>query len=540
MILQLTDSLEKVFKKSPPKRTLTKFSVLKSQRYNMQLCIYNPDWLKTGASVRVEGDLARYCTMRVVEEISAGLVNYQTKDDYYIFDEDGARSYPDWLRPICEGDLMLGGRLWTTIWISLEVDKLASVGKSTLRFVLTDESGDISSTSVEVEVIDAILPTSDLYFTNWMHYDAIADYYQIKPWSDRYYEVWSGYLSTAIKHGVNIVYVPLFTPPLDTQVGGERTDVQLVDISVESDGGYHFDFGKLDKFIDFCRDRGVHKYEMCHLTTQWGAKACPKIMATTPNGYERIFGWDTPSTSEEYYAFLGEFLPRLDSYLVDKDIAKDVYFHISDEPSEEQWDTYSNVAGYVKNLLNGYKVIDASSTTSNPYVDIPVLSTTHIGEDVPEGIWAYYCCTASDNYLSNRFFNMPSLRNRIIGMQLYETGIEGFLHWGFNFYNTAFSLRRINPYVTSDAGGAFPAGDSFVVYPSDDGAMDSLRLEVLYEGIQDRMSLKVLESMIGRDRVLEILHGEGVRGLREYPHSDDWLLTFREKINDLIRRHINN
>ena len=539
MILTLTDSLEKVFKNSGPRRTLRSFSVLKAQRYNMQLCIFNPDWLKTGVRIRIEGALAPYCSTRVVEEISAGLVNYQTKDDYYIFEEDSARSYPDLLRPIEEGDLLIGGKLWTTLWITLDTPKDIQAGREVLRFTLFDEQGDIASSEVEVEVIDAILPSSDLDFTNWMHYDAIADYYGVEPWSDRYYEILGTYLDSAINHGINIVYVPLFTPPLDTQIGGERTEVQLVDISVNDDGEYHFDFGRLDEFVDFCHSRGVGTYEMCHLTTQWGAKACPKIMATTPYGYEKIFGWDTSSTSEEYCRFLKEFLTRLDSYLVEKGIDREVYFHISDEPSEEQWEQYSKVASFVKGLLKGYQVIDASSTTSNPYVDIPVLSTTHIGEDVPEGVWAYYCCTASDNYLSNRFFNMPSLRNRIIGMQLYETGIEGFLHWGFNFYNTAFSLRRINPFVTSDAGGAFPSGDSFVVYPGVNGAMDSLRLEVLYEGIEDRMSLKMLESMIGRERVLEILHSEGVRGLREYPHSEEWLLAFRDKVNALIKQNLN-
>ncbi|MBR7160038.1 MAG: DUF4091 domain-containing protein [Clostridia bacterium] len=539
MILTLTDSLEKVFKNSGPKRTLRSFSVLKAQRYNMQLCIFNPDWLKTGVHIRIEGALAPYCSTRVVEEISAGQTNYQTKDDYYIFEEDSARSYPDLLRPIEEGDLLIGGKLWTTLWITLDTPKEIQAGREVLRFTLFGEQGDIASSEVEVEVIDAILPSSDLHFTNWMHYDSIADYYGVEPWSDRYYEILGTYLDSAINHGVNMVYVPLFTPPLDTQIGGERTEVQLVDISVNDDGEYHFDFGRLDEFVDFCRSRGVGRYEMCHLTTQWGAKACPKIMATTPYGYEKIFGWDTSSTSEEYCRFLEEFLPRLDSYLVEKGIDRKVYFHISDEPSEEQWQQYSKVASFVKGLLKGYQVIDASSTTSNPYVDIPVLSTTHIGEDVPEGIWAYYCCTASDNYLSNRFFGMPSLRNRILGMQLYETGIEGFLHWGFNFYNTAFSLRRINPFVTSDAGGAFPSGDSFVVYPGVNGAMDSLRLEVLYEGIEDRMSLKMLESMIGRERVLEILHSEGVRGLREYPHSEEWLLSFRDKVNALIKQNLN-
>ena len=101
---------------------------------------------------------------------------------------------------------------------------------------------------------------------------------------------------------MNMLYVPLFTPPLDTEVGGERTTVQLVGVTRQN-GKYSFDFSELKRFMDFAAAHKIKYYEMSHLTTQWGAKACPKIMAKTENGCERIFGWDTSSLSEEYKAF---------------------------------------------------------------------------------------------------------------------------------------------------------------------------------------------------------------------------------------------
>lgn len=119
-------------------------------------------------------------------------------------------------------------------------------------------------------------------------------------------------------------------------------------------------------------------------------------------------------------------------------------------------------------------------------------------------------------------------------MQLYERDINGFLHWGFNFYNTVLSYRPINPLCVSDAGGAFPAGDSFVVYPGHNGAWDSLRLEVFYDALQDRMILKLLESFIGREKVLDLLHNEGVRGWKEYPRDAKWHIMFREKLNKMV------
>ena len=129
---------------------------------------------------------------------------------------------------------------------------------------------------------------------------------------------------------------------------------------------------------------------------------------------------------------------------------------------------------------------------------------------------------------------MPSQRNRIIGYQLYEMDRKGFLHWGFNFYNSQYSRRSVNPFLETDARGVFPSGDSYVVYPGEEGALDSLRLEVFYEAIQDRMALIALEQKIGRKEVLDLLHGEGVRGFSEYPRNAVWHKRFREKINRLI------
>ena len=76
---------------------------------------------------------------------------------------------------------------------------------------------------------------------------------------------------------MNMLYVPLFTPPLDTEVGGERTTVQLVG-ATRQNGKYSFDFSELKRFMDFAAAHKIKYYEMSHLTTQWGAKACPKIM----------------------------------------------------------------------------------------------------------------------------------------------------------------------------------------------------------------------------------------------------------------------
>lgn len=119
-------------------------------------------------------------------------------------------------------------------------------------------------------------------------------------------------------------------------------------------------------------------------------------------------------------------------------------------------------------------------------------------------------------------------------MQLYRNGAKGFLHWGYNFYNTALSRRSVDPFFETDAGGSFQSGDSFIVYPGEKGALDSLRLEVFREGMQDYRALLLLEQCAGREKVLSFLHEAGIDGFTQYPRGREDFLAVRQKLNRLI------
>ncbi len=541
MQVQIASSLDKIFPNIAPTTIITQGTMLKNERYHLQLCLFN-DTLRaqTNVKVEVQGSLKQYCSFRAVDYVPAQKTKFETWDDYYIFQDDHAGIYPDLLRPFENGDVIVPANQWKSVWCTIFCEKGLQSGQHNLRFVVTQEDGTQTTVAFAVEVIDACLPKSDLLYTNWFHYDCIAQYYHVKPWSKKYYRLLGSFIDSAVSHGVNIIYTPIFTPPLDTNVGGERQDVQLVSVAVQEDGKYAFDFTRLNDFFDFCMEKGIEYFEISHLATQWGATACPKIMAQTQNGYQRIFGWDTPSLGEEYKTFLSQFLPELYVLIRNKGIENKVFFHVSDETKEEDFDGYCRLTNYIKQFIGECKIIDATAIFAETPIDIPVVATTHAADCDNPNSWVYYCVTSCDQYLSNRFFNMPSQRNRILGMQLYQQDKKGFLHWGFNFYNTILSYRGINPFTCSDAGGGFPAGDAFVVYPGQNGALDSLRLEVFYDGLQDRMALKLLERYLGRSYVLQLLNEEGVRGWSEYPHSTAWHVAFRDKINGQIARAIQN
>lgn len=534
--LNTYSSLEKIFPQLEPGLASSKGSMLRNERYHFQVNAYNDGEATMGYSLRIESDIKKFVTVRTVAYVP-GFVNvFEDSDDYVIFPKgQDVRLYPDVLLPTDDLPFALRGWQNNVFWVTVHAPEGLPVGEHAIKICLTCEDKK-TECSFTLDVKDAMLPESDLIYTNWMHYDCISEAHGVEPFGDEFYKYFDSYLRTAVSHGMNMLYTPVFTPALDTYIGGERMTVQLVDIKRHGET-YEFDFSRLDRFIDFAKERGIRYFEISHLTTQWGAKACPKIMASTEEGYKPIFGWDTPSDGAEYKSFLTQFLPKLDAFLKKKGVDKYTYFHISDEPQSEHYEHYTRVHNFIRPLISDYKLMDATSDEKNSLgLDCPVMATVHMTnpKTLPTDCWVYYCCAPRNRYMSNRFFNMPSQRNRILGFQLYDTDRKGFLHWGFNFYNSQYSYRTVNPYLEADANGSFPSGDSYVVYPSKDGALTSLRLEVFYDALQDRMALIALERKIGREATLKLLHDEGVSGFSDYPRDAEWHMAFRERINDLI------
>ena len=328
--------------------------------------------------------------------------------------------------------------------------------------------------------------------------------------SEAHWEIIEQFVKTAADHGINMILTPIFTPPLDTEVGGERPTVQLVDVE-KSGSTYSFGFDKLKRWIDMCRANGIEYFEFSHLFTQWGAKHAPKIVAKENGELKRIFGWDTDATSEEYKNFMDQFLPELVRFIEDNGLKEFSYFHVSDEPRLDDLESYKSASEIIKKHLEGFLIIDALSNYEfyeKGLVANPIPASNHIEpflENKVPNLWTYYCCSQYKE-VANRFFNMPSARNRILGIQLYKFDIVGFLQWGYNFWYSQYSRYPIDPFRVTDAGHAFPSGDAFAVYPGEDGQpLESLRLEVFYEALQDLRALKLLEELIGRDAVMKML-----------------------------------
>lgn len=529
------------------------WSALRGERTAIQIAV-RWDWrpgapqYRALARLRIESPLVGLITVNRVVSVPVRLPAYPVHDENILTDQPGL--IPDLLQamePLTDEYgpywlLRLPDAQWQTCWLELVVPPDCPAGTHNLTIRVETEKEELVCTQqTDLTVIDADLPEQTLLHTEWFHSDCLADTYRVPVFSEDWWRIVGHFMRMAADHGINLLLTPVFTPPLDTAIGGERTTVQLVDVQRAADT-WHFDFTRLKRWIDLARSCGISRFEVSHLFTQWGARATPKIMATIDGVYQRVFGWDTPADGPDYGEFLAAFLPRLVECLDGCGLAGRCVFHISDEPSLPSLEQYRTARDRVAPWIGDYPIIDALSDFAfyqTGAVSKPVPANNHIepflAAQVP-GLWTYYCCGQHLD-VSNRFMAMPSARNRIIGVQLYLHQIEGFLHWGYNFYNNQYSLAPINPYLINDADGAFPAGDAFLVYPGPDGKPEaSLRLKVFHQALSDLRALQRLEQLTSRDQVVDLIrsHLDGPLTFARYPQEAAWLMQLRRDVDRAI------
>lgn len=488
--------------------------------------------------------LGSWISLRRVESVPVRVpVKGECSDENYLSLEPGL--YPDVLVDAADGPVFFPAEQWWALWVEIDVPEDAPAGVQPFTLLLkADDGREMGRVETQIQVIPAVLPPQEIMHTEWFHADCLADYYQVPAFSPRHWEIIESFVRTAVRRGCNMLLTPHLTPALDTRVGGERTTVQLVEIWAEGEH-YRFDFTRLKQWIDMALACGVKWLEMAHLFTQWGAKAAPKVMVWENGKETRRFGWDTPAVGGAYTAFLREYLPALTAQLRAWGVADRCYFHISDEPHGDQLESYRAAKQSVAPLLAGFPIMDALSDYAifeQSGIHTPVVSIGALDaflEKRVSPLWGYYCCGPT-RVTTNCFIQMPLARTRALGLQLWKYQLAGFLRWGYNFYNTMHSVARINPYLDTEAGGSFPAGDSFLVYPGRDGKPEeSLRLMALHEAFQDARALSLLESLIGRDKALQVLEAAaGEVTLTHYPWETQAMLATRAAINDAIAKAV--
>ena len=528
---------------------ITKETVLRGERFTYQISMRSD--APVIGNIKIESPLLDHIKIYKVEQsvMDAPVID-RIQEIGYITTEPGLM--PDLLLPLDNNGYLTLNMAGKTVWIEVNIPNDFPAGEYTIKF--SYETFDfnnpdaphaiIATKTMTIEVLPLAKKEQSLIYTRWFYADCIADYHNVPIWSDAHFDLVEAYIREAVDVGINMILVPIHTPPLDTAIGTFRPCVQLVDIEKKGEK-YIFGFEKLRRFIQICKRQGVRYYEMAHMFSQWGAKCAANIMVEENGAKSYMFGWHVTSQAPEYIEFLRQYISALSNELELLGVSENTYYHISDEPTIDKIDAYRTAVELIRPFIGNCHTFDALSSTEfyeQGLVECPVTGVSHIQDfmslNVPNQ-WVYYCCEPQQIY-TNSLIAMPSCRTRILGVLIYKYDIKGFLHWGFNFYNSVVSYYKVNPYVTTSCDGRLPSGDPFIVYPAKDGAYPSVRGKVTYEAIGDMDLCRTLEEYIGRDEVIKLIDNVAGMDVRFdcYPLDSDFLPNLRATVIKKIKEYI--
>lgn len=264
---------------------------------------------------------------------------------------------------------------------------------------------------------------------------------------------------------------------------------------------YTIDFSRFDQTVEIFKKAGVlGRLEGGHIGQRTGNWTSPFIVRVPePVGDSTTF-LHLPIGDARAKNFYAQFFKTLVKHLEEKGWLKDYYQYLADEPIEENKQSYIDIANYIKSIVPNIRIADACHTTDLAEImDLWVPQLDFLNKDFSfyqerkkagDEVWFYTCLTPKGNY-ANRFIDLPLIKTRLLHWINYKYQIEGYLHWGFNWWNDAPFAESTD---TNDEGGNFlPAGDAWIVYPGYHKLYSSIRLEAMRDGINDNTLLRMLE-----------------------------------------------
>ncbi len=526
-------SLNRVYPNSPVGSAAPlALTTCRNARLSFQVCFRH----QKDCSIRVRADVAppEGWTARVRR---VGYVPIQQLDTDVPLDEtDGIGQapglVPDPLYP--EQTAHVGPEANAAFWITLHVPADAKAGVTRLNVKLKPEDAfrfpgwtGASDKGVELSIDVDVKPLvlnhrQDFPVTQWISIDSIWEYYKIPPFSDRFWQLADAYVADMTAHNVNVIYCPVFNARHEIL---ERP-AQLLRVRPKDENNYEFDFTDVRRWIRLALKNGAEYLEWTHFFTPapTSGKHPQRIYERWDSIGKLLWPPETSAMSDAYKSFLAQFIPRFKAVLEEEKVFDKSLFHCADEPDgDEQLADYRRARGLLRELAPWMKVMDAMSDPRyavEGLTDMPIPSIVTAPQFAAAKCpaWVYFCCGPRGRYLQ-RLLDTPLAKWRMAGWLFYKLNAKGFLHWGHNYWFVFCTGTPTNPFIDAavSAWPGMPHGDAFVVYPGQDGPIDSIRWEVFAESLQDYAMLQSAE--ISRD---DPLLAE-LKSYESFPKSEQWL-----------------
>ncbi len=381
------------------------------------------------------------------------------------------------------------------IWISIPIPADAVPGNYEGKLTISGKSGKRSfslSKDYSVKVYPVTVGKTSLWVTNWFTIDTsklklLNGGRKVDPFSEEHLGLIRMLAAKMAEYRQNVALISPLT----------LSEYEY------ADGKWNIDFTNFDKIVNiFIEEKVIGKIEGGHIGGREGdwnsqfAVMVPNDTAGLENKFDMLR--ITEKRAKEFYT---SFFTTLTAHLKEKGWDKIYMQHIADEPTEQNFNTYIDIAKFVKNIAPGMPLIEACHSKNLggildiwvPQLDFMDLDYEFYNAQNKSGkeAWFYTCLSPKGEYV-NRFIELPLLRTRYMHWLNFKYEIPGYLHWGLNWWNSDPFEEQTG--IQYEGGNILPGGDSWIIYPDNGRILSSIRLEAMRDGIVDYELLKMLES----------------------------------------------
>ena len=391
-------------------------------------------------------------------------------------------------------------------------------GTFDIRFRLR-QGGETQEVSLKVNVHAVKLPPvgkDSFKYTNWMSFKNMARSHGLEEWSEEHWAMIEKYVRLAVRGRQNMgILSAVFDP--------------------SPDGGATLNRERFSRILEIYDKAGIWYLEGGHLAGFNGPWGAPTFKAAyTTNITTTVKG--VYELSKLARAYMKE---------IDERGLKDRWYqHVADEPGGKNVSEYRITAGIVRRYMPGIRTVDAVEAPSfagaldvwcpkvNSFEKYHALYDS-FRTSFGDRVWCYTCCIPGGKWM-NRTMDGELLRPVLIPWVSVMWDVEGFLHWGYNFWQKdqdPFKEPYPKKWGGANNGNSLPPGDTHIVYPGKDGPWPSVRLEATRAGMEDAdllLKLRKYDKAAADATVRRI-----ARGFRDYTPS---CKLYREVRRDLLRR----
>ena len=410
---------------------------------------------------------------------------------------------PEWLLNARSINVKAGNA--QPIWVTVQTLANQAPGTYNGTVIVATSLGEVT-VNISVEVCDVVIPESkdsELNFYFWQanvgwynkprEEDQIEKFYgnSYTRYSDNWWDLMDVFAQSAKQNRNNFLMVPTVTLLFD---GGS---------TVDENGIYQFNWSRFDQFVEFMLERGCVKKlvgnQLVYRNNGWNSDYETYIIDRDNNG--EICTSNIEFLSEKTETWFSQFLPSLQQHLASKQIADtgetwlDIWEQaLADEPySETNSNTWVALAEYMDEYAPQLFIQEAlqSAGYNEKYIgkmdawivqlDVLDMRKQFYKQQQNNGdeLWMYTCTSPRGNYL-NRFVDQPVWMGRSLMWLVYQYGLDGYLHWGWNAWHYS---RPKDPY-----------GDCYSVWPdAENGTItETIRLAALRDGAEEYELLCIL------------------------------------------------